>query len=100
MNPLTNPDRPVLGFELDPRPRAGARIRRVFAGSPAAAAGLAPGDVVRGVNGQVVRNIRDVQAILMRLEAGDEVRITCARRGKEFEKSVQLARLSDLVEEE
>src|ERR1700686_1066711 len=47
-----------IGVEVDPAPqRAGLRIARVFDSSPAARAGLKPGDLIVAVNGQPLKGL-------------------------------------------
>lgn len=57
---------------------AGVLVLRVPAGTPAADAGIKAGDVVRTVNGAVVR---DVSALRRALAAGREVRMVVQARG-------------------
>ncbi len=52
----------AIGLILDPKERA--RVLRVDEGSPAAAAGFRPGDVVRSLEGQPLLSIADVQWVL------------------------------------
>lgn len=59
----------------------------VLAGSPAAEAGLEPGDRVIGVNGVPVTADR-FRSITSRLEAGDPIAITVLRDGEEIDLSV------------
>ncbi|HEY1325336.1 MAG TPA: trypsin-like peptidase domain-containing protein [Casimicrobiaceae bacterium] len=59
---LALPRRIVRHFEL-PR-ESGVRIEQVESGSPAAAAGLASGDVIVAIDGQHVASIDDLQRLL------------------------------------
>jgi regulator of sigma E protease len=51
-------------FTLDGRRTTSARIDAVQPGSPAAAAGLQPGDVVLSINGQNIQSFSDMQRIV------------------------------------
>jgi serine protease Do/serine protease DegQ len=62
---------PLTGASLatsrgPPRPRRGrgALVARIARGSPAAALGLRPGDVVLGIDGRAVRSAEELQARL------------------------------------
>jgi hypothetical protein len=60
----------------------GARIAAVRPGSPAAEAGLAPGDVIVEFAGSPVASLEEFAALLFAQREGDEVEIV-VRRGKE-----------------
>jgi regulator of sigma E protease len=60
------------------------RVAAVAAGSPAAEAGFLPGDMIRAVNGRVVDEGADVTEIVI-LSAGDSLRFTVDRAGREIE---------------
>jgi len=54
------------------------RIGQVFPGTPAAAAGLKPGDLVTAADGRHIGDFRDIQAFTA-LRSGDPVRFTVQR---------------------
>lgn len=86
--PFPNPR--VVGLTLDPRRRA--TVLQVEPGSPAAAAGLAPGDVVRRLNGQPLVSIADVTWVLHRVPAaGGDVEVVVSRGGRDATSSLRLA---------
>ena len=58
---------------------SGVHVREVVPDSPAAHAGVAPGDVLVAVNGQPVGNVDDVHRRLAGVSAGDEIRIRVLR---------------------
>jgi S1-C subfamily serine protease len=71
-------------------PVFGAYVGRVTPGSPAARAGLQPGDIVSELNIRPIRNAADMEQALKALQPGSRVRIT-ALRGQQaltFETSV------------
>jgi S1-C subfamily serine protease len=54
---------------------AGAPVSRVFPGSPAEKAGMAGGDVITSVNGQVVDSPKALTAIMQQHKPGDKVTV-------------------------
>ena len=75
--------------------RGGAVIRAVSPGSPAAAAGLAAGDVILKSRDRTVRNAYDWEAELLEMHVGEDAALR-VRRGSR-ERSVT-ARVADLPE--
>ena len=69
---------------------AGALVASVENGSPAAKAGLAPGDVVLGVNGQKVDNSADLPRIIGEQKPGSVVRLSIWRDRKARDINVTL----------
>lgn len=88
--------RPIRGFlglgmrELDPGVRTmlgydgteGAAIFTVTPGSPAEAAGLKAGDVVRSVDGQKIHNSSQLLALLQRSKVGTKLSLDVWRKGE------------------
>jgi regulator of sigma E protease len=58
-------------------------IGTVSAGSPAAAAGIKPGDVIRSIDGVAIKDYTQLQEIVP-LSAGQELAITLLRGGREL----------------
>ncbi|MEL6197112.1 MAG: PDZ domain-containing protein, partial [Pseudomonadota bacterium] len=104
---------PAIGISVDAQAQAMARARGIEGvlvlgiteGSPAAGAGLAPaafdgrgglipGDVIIGIDGQTVRGLDDLDAILQRHEPGDEVTLTLSRDGQRRDVAIALAAAS------
>jgi serine protease Do len=80
----------VLGLDLTPelaRSMAGLRnphgvIVAIVAADAAKAAGLAPGDVIHGINGDVVRTLSDLRVALGEVPADSTVVLQVGRRGR------------------
>jgi len=64
---------PDLVKAFDLKQRFGAVISRIESNSPAAKAGLEPGDIIVGANGKPVKNSHDIRNIVGLLQIGDEV---------------------------
>jgi S1-C subfamily serine protease len=76
--------RGFLGIELAPAEKGeGVLIRGVLAKSPAAQAGLQPGDVITEFQGGKVSSIEEVQENAARLRRGQMARFTVHRKGME-----------------
>ena len=57
-------------------------LERVVPGSPAAAAGVRAGDLLRGVDGDRVQAMADVATVLERHRPGDAVRVEVRSNGQ------------------
>ncbi|MDB5947577.1 MAG: DegQ family serine endoprotease [Ramlibacter sp.] len=82
-------------FNLD-RPE-GALVSSVEKGSPADKAGLQPGDVIRGVDGQPIVASGDLPAMISRSAPGDSVKLDVWRKGGRVQLSARLANAADKV---
>ncbi|MFQ5785630.1 MAG: S1C family serine protease [Alphaproteobacteria bacterium] len=83
----------VADLDLDERRSgAGARVMRVAPDSGAAAAGLAPGDIVVAVAGRPIRKASDVTAAVQLHRIGDSFAVTYLRGGARREVTVTLGR--------
>ena len=70
---------------------AGLEIQYVFPGASASRAGMLVGDLVTGCNGQTVRNLEDMQNVLMKSPAKSIVKVKYRRGENEFfEKEIYL----------
>jgi S1-C subfamily serine protease len=82
----TSADRPKLGAAVaDAAPRLqvdGAYVGRVKPESPAARAGLVPGDVIVEMGRQPVRDAEDVERIAQSLRTAEPVRLVYLRQGQ------------------
>jgi serine protease Do len=59
---------------------AGALVAKVGAGSPAAAAGFEPGDVILSINGQEIRRMHDLPLVIAETPIGRMAAVTVWRR--------------------
>ena len=100
MNPLMNPDRPVIGFNVAGAVAEGVRLGEVYPDSPADVAGIRQDDVVVSIDGQPVQSLRGLQGILSEYEPGNEVELIFTREGQRKTCMVKLARLADVMPEE
>ena len=91
MEPLTKELAQSLGL-ADTR---GALVARVSPGSPAAAAGLAPNDVVVGFDGAAVEDYRHLQRLSAEAEAGRRVKLEIVRKRERRTVEVTLAEAPD-----
>jgi YidC/Oxa1 family membrane protein insertase len=60
---------------------AGLKIQNVGRGTPAAKAGLVPGDLITQVAGKEVRQLSDLDTILQRTKPGSNLELTIQREG-------------------
>ncbi|RMG28980.1 MAG: DegQ family serine endoprotease [Gammaproteobacteria bacterium] len=82
---------PDLARAFGIRPGGGAVITRVFAHSPAARAGLQPGDVILRIDGHPVRSAAELRARVGTLRIGQKIRIDLLRNGRPFTITTRLA---------
>ena len=94
--------RGYLGVEIQPvgpdiaealglKSANGAIVDKTMPGTPAADAGLKPGDVITKVNGQEVKDAGDLTREIGEMKPGDKVELTYLRDGAEKTVSVTLA---------
>ena len=67
----------------------GALVSGVFPDTPAGAAGVRHGDVIRKVDGQEVRDSKSLQTIIGRKRPGDKVRLLVLRRDTEKKEAIE-----------
>jgi serine protease Do len=100
MNPFANPEMPVLGIGMAMmRGVKGVIVESVVAGSPAAASGVRMGDVIRTLDGSVVRDGGELLQILAKRQAGDLVNLGLVRDKENMEVKVTLKRRNELYEQ-
>ncbi|MBI2940448.1 MAG: trypsin-like peptidase domain-containing protein [Chloroflexi bacterium] len=78
-----------LGLGID----EGVLIGRIARNGPAAQAGLQPGDVLVALEGQKLRNTRDLTAALQRQKIGDRVTVTLVRDNRARQATVTLTEM-------
>jgi serine protease Do len=71
--------------------RAGALVAQIESDSPAAKAGLQPGDVITSVDGKAVGNPRDLARRIAAVKPGDEAKIEVLQGGQSKTLSVTVA---------
>ena len=77
----TQPLDPEIATRLSVPGKSGIVIAKVFAGSPAAKAGMQDGDILIEVAGQQVKDPRSLQRIVAGLEIGKQVELAIFRDG-------------------
>ncbi|SHK15073.1 serine protease Do [Thermocrinis minervae] len=75
--------------------KEGAIIAQVAPNSPAQKAGLQIGDVIVAVDGQPVKDVRDLQMRIMRTTPGTEVVLKVIRQGKELQVKVSVGEMPE-----
>ena len=85
--------RPWIGIALGNRVSQGAGLLvvKVYPGSPAALAGIEPGDFVRRALGRVVSNLRDLVEVLEHSHIGEKVPLVLERGDVQVSVTVRLA---------
>lgn len=80
-----------FAFQLQPATNSGALVVQVNPGSPAAGAGMVPGDVIVGFDGQTITSITQLSRIEAGLKVGQTVSVTWVTpAGQSETASVQL----------
>jgi len=72
-------------------PDIGILLQTVYAGGPAAVAGLEPGDVILSINGEAIRNRQQALLIVAGLEPGDVAEMDYWRDGERREARLTVA---------
>jgi serine protease Do len=94
-----DPDRPVLGINLDgPAEDGGVVLAGVMENSPAEKAGLQAGDVVMEIDGDTVDSPEELVRAVGEFKAGDKLTVSYQRGEEKEEVEIELARLGDLME--
>ncbi|MGI8602521.1 MAG: PDZ domain-containing protein [Verrucomicrobiales bacterium] len=86
----SDPDRPVLGVELDQQSDTGVRVLTVVAGGPADKAGIKKDDLITHLAGAEVKNYLTFVRLISRKNAGDAITVA-VRRGESEVLEIELA---------
>lgn len=86
---------PELAKAMGLKAVSGALVNEVFAGDPAAKAGILPGDVIIRAGGQPIRNPRDLTMLVGSLKPGASVKVIVWRAGSEHEIILKLERRTE-----
>jgi putative serine protease PepD len=81
----------------DSSSRSGAVVQTVQPGTPADKAGIAPGDLVRSIDGKSVTSSENLVSAISGHQAGDQVRIEIVHAGKARTVTVTLAQQPSLA---
>jgi S1-C subfamily serine protease len=81
----------LLAHKNDKDEEAGVVLKEVLGGSPAAAAGLKPGDRLLTLDGRWTDSLVDLYTAAGHVKAGTAVKVTVRRDGKEVELEVKPA---------
>lgn len=95
LNPLNDPDRPVIGIDMGYR-NGRILVNRVYDKSPAHLAGIKAGDVITKLNNSEIKSPEVFIGKLMKFDAGDTVKIEVLRAGKNIQYDLVLGRLEEL----
>ena len=72
---------PTMAKAMNLSDRSGALVAQVQPNTPAAEAGLQPGDVIRSVNGTKIENPRDLAVQVAAVNPGDDAKLDVTRNG-------------------
>jgi len=86
---------PEIAQGLGVKETTGALVADVVPGGPAAAAGMARGDVVVSFDGKDVKNISDLSRLVAETPVGKTVTVKVMRSGKETELSLTVAEMAE-----
>ena len=77
--------------------KEGILISQVAPNSPAQRAGLKPGDIIIAIDGEKMKEVRDLQFRIMKTRPGTEVSLTILRGGKEQVVKVKVGEMPEEV---
>ena len=84
-----------IAESLDMAEAAGALVAGVSPGGPAAAAGIAPGDVILDFDGRKIGDMRELPRVVADTAIGKTVAVTIWRKGERMAVDVTVARLDE-----
>lgn len=99
-------ERPYLGITMqgvteelakhyDLKDRDGAVVMQLSEDSPASKGGLKPMDIIRKIDGKVMKTTNDVQKSILGMEVGKSVDMEVLRNGKATELKIKLEQMPD-----
>lgn len=91
-NPAEIIEKPALGIRFAPTDDQSPVIDKVYDETPAAIAGLKPGDRIHQINDQKINAFPQVQEIIEKSKAGDEILLTIQRDDSETQIKVTLGK--------
>ena len=71
----------------------GALVAGIEPGSPAEHAGVKPGDVIVGMNGEMLEEYKDLPRLVAGIEAGSDSTLTVKRNGETIDLSVEIGNM-------
>src|SRR5436190_21027632 len=80
---------------MDPDRPTGALVASVTANSPAAKAGLKPGDVILSAQNQPIKNVHDLPRLVAKAPIGEKFDLQVRRNGKEMTLAANIAELQE-----
>lgn len=97
LDPLMNPEMPVLGIEMGlARRERGVPVRAVVPRSPAAGAGVRSGDLITAVDGSDIGSGNELLQVLAKKQPGDVVNLEISRDDEKLQLKVTLSRRDNL----
>lgn len=97
VRPEVDPDRAVMGVQLEDHDGKGVLVAGVMEGSPAAEAGLEDGDIILAIGKEKVTGRAQLIETVSRFEPGKRISVVSLREGERKVFKVKLARLGDLM---
>lgn len=85
----------MVAFMYFGLPASNGLIGKVEPGLPAAAVGMAPGDVLVALDSTEIKNWNDISAFMQTKEPGEEISVTFSRDGQEITETMVLAANSE-----
>lgn len=100
LNPFANPEMPTLGIVMGMiRGTKGLLVESLVPGSPAAAAGVRGGDIIRTLDGNDLADGGQLRQILAKRKAGDQVKLGLLRERRPVDVTVTLKTRQELFDE-
>ena len=78
-------------------PNVGILLSSIVADGPAAAAGLQPGDVILGIDGEPIRSRQQALLLVARMNPGERVEIEGWRNGQRFDATLVVAERPEIA---